>query len=100
MIDLLIGTKSITLYLIKRVGGRFHKLSQTFFLNFLNFLKLYLVYSIDLKRQSEHSGLRPDTSSLVFNLKNIVKIRLSKTTQGLKKPMVEPNYERRLKILA
>ena len=23
-------------------------------------------YSIDLKRQSEHSGLRPDTSSLVF----------------------------------
>ena len=45
-------------------------------LNFLDFVKfffllLHLIFSsyscfIDLKRQSEHSGLHPDTSSLVF----------------------------------
>ena len=60
--DLLIGTKSITLYFIGRVGGWFsHKI--------FSFMLLHLVFScyccsIDLKRQSEHSELRLDTSSL------------------------------------
>ena len=52
-------------------GDDFHKKFQSFFI--INFFHcfLYLIFSsdfcfIDLKRQSEHSGLRPDTSSLVF----------------------------------
>ena len=61
--DLLIGAKLITWYVIWRVGGCFNKKSQTFLFLHLNFSCYYC--SIDLKRQSEHSGLRPDTSSLV-----------------------------------
>ena len=53
-------------------GDDFHKKFQIlekkifFFIlfYFLEFLKCYYC-SINLKRQSEHSGLRPDTSSLV-----------------------------------
>ena len=49
-------------------GGCSHEKSQI--KNKLNFIVLHLIVScyycfIDLKRQSEHSGLRPDTSSLV-----------------------------------
>ena len=50
-------------------GGMFYKKSQLkiqfyFFLN-LSFSCYYC--SIELKRRSEHSGFRPDTSSLVRN---------------------------------
>ena len=49
------------------MGDYFHKKSQ---INKKSFLMIHLIFSshycsIDLKRQSEHSGLRPDTSSLV-----------------------------------
>ena len=59
IIDLLIGAKSITLYL----KWRFLKKNLLFSLH-LTFL--WSCCSIDLKRQSKHSGLRLDTTSPVF----------------------------------
>ena len=65
IIGLLIRAKSITLYLIWRVGGCFPKKILIYFITF-NFS--CSCCSIDLKRQSEHSELRPNTSSFVFIL--------------------------------
>ena len=52
-------------------GGIFSQKISQFLEFFLNFTSLYLNFpcyycSIYLKRQLEHSGLRPDTSSLVL----------------------------------
>ena len=38
---------------------------NSFYFSYIQFFFSYYCCSIDLKRQSEHSGLRPDTSSLV-----------------------------------
>ena len=57
---------------------------QFIFISF-NFL-CYYCCSINLKRQSEHSGLRPDTSSLVvltFDTKKIVPTFDTKVTEYL-----------------
>ena len=58
-------------------GDDFHKKFQileknffSFYFNTINFLMILLLHKT-LKRQSEHSGLCPDTSSLVYNLKTI-----------------------------
>ena len=68
--NLLIGAKSITLFLVWRVGGIFLQKNLSFFLKSIFFSlsgKMSCYYcSIDLKRQSEHSWLRPDSSSLVL----------------------------------
>ena len=60
--------------LILRMGDRFYKKSQikkkSFFLLHLVFSCYY--YFIDFKRQSEHSGLSPDTSNLV-NIAHVLK---------------------------
>ena len=71
IIDLLQGTKSIFLYLIWRVGwwfsqkiSNFGKIKFSLYFISFNFL-CYYCWSKNLKRQSEPSGLRPDTSSLV-----------------------------------
>ena len=72
IIDLLQGTKSIFLYFILRMGDDFHKklisnLRKKNSFHFISFNFLcYYCCSINLKRQSEHSGLRPGTSSLVL----------------------------------
>ena len=61
--------KSILFYFIWRVGGglkkfKFKKKIFLFYFNTINFIMLLLLHKT-LKRQSEDSGLRPDTSSLV-----------------------------------
>ena len=50
---------------------KFQILEKKFFIlfYFIYFFKCYYCCSINLKRQSEHLGLRPDTSSLVFTFK-------------------------------
>ena len=72
--DLLQGTKSIFLYTLYGVwGDDFHKKFQILEkkIHFILFHLLFFMYyccSINLKRQWEHSGLRPDTSSLVSDI--------------------------------
>ena len=64
--DLLLGAHFITLLFIWRVGDDLYKKSQIKKISFkLHLFFSYYYFSIDLKRQSEHTGLRPDTSSLV-----------------------------------
>ena len=70
IIDMLLEAKFITLYFIWRMDMIFTKKFQIF-LQFFFFIFLYLIFSsyfcfIDLKRQLEHSSLRPDTSSFVL----------------------------------
>ena len=71
IIGLLQGTKSILLFFVWRVGGWFSQkcsnFRKNFFFDFVIFHWIFKCYycSINFKRQSEHSGLRPDTSSLV-----------------------------------
>ena len=50
------------------MGGFSQKNSNPIFLPFFLLLLIFSYYnwSIDLKRLSEHSGIRPDTSSLVM----------------------------------
>ena len=70
IIDLLLGAKFINLYFIGRAGGyHFHKKSQIEKKNHFHLLhSIFSRYysSIDLMRQSKHSRLRPDTSSLAY----------------------------------
>ena len=58
------------LYFKWRVGDDFHKkfqfLEKKIFILFLHLIFKCYYCSINLKRQSEHSGLCPDTSSLVL----------------------------------
>ena len=64
LIDLLTGAKFITLYFKWRAGDEFTK-NLSFFLKKKFYLFLLPINFFKLKRQSEHSRLRPDTSSLV-----------------------------------
>ena len=51
-------------------GDEFYKKSQIWKKIVLFFLQLFfhvITPPIELKRQSEHSGLRPDSSSLISN---------------------------------
>ena len=71
IIDLLQRTKSLFLYFKWRVGGWFSLKISNFRKKNFHFILFHLIFlcyyccSINPKRQSEHSGLRPDTSSLV-----------------------------------
>ena len=72
IIDLLQWTKILFLYFILRVGGWFSQKNSNFRKNFHLIFLCFYCCSINLKRQSEHSGLRPDTSSLVLLASKIV----------------------------
>ena len=56
--------------MIFKKNFKFKKKSSFYFISFIFFM--YYCCSINLKRQSEHSGLRPDTSSLVYFIDKIV----------------------------
>ena len=52
-------------------GGMIFKKSSNFGKKKFHFILLHFIFigyycSLNIKKQSEHSGLRPDTSSLVF----------------------------------
>ena len=69
--------------LILRVGNGFYKKSQ---IKKKNLFFLHLVFScyycfIDFKRQSEHSGLSPDTSNLVTSA-HFLKYKVSKNLKS------------------
>ena len=90
MVYLILGAKIITLYFIWRVGWMIftQKKSQIFLQFFFSLYFLYLLFSCyfcsrDLKRQSEQSGLCPDTSKsssiyqmICSELENIAKTQL------------------------
>ena len=73
IIDLLQRTKSLFLYFKWRVGGWFSLKISSFREKKIHFILFHLIFlcyyccSINPKRQSEYSGLRPDTNSLVLN---------------------------------
>ena len=74
IIDFLIGAKFITLYFIWRGGvwgtifTKNLKLKKIFSLILFKIFMSIFFHIIDLKKQSEHSGLRPDMSSLVSRI--------------------------------
>ena len=76
------------MYFIWRVEGWFSLKNSNFrrkkIFHYILFHKMFLCYyccSINLQKQSEHSGLRPDTSSLVC-LRSVLVVEIScKTTQ-------------------
>ena len=71
MINMLIGAKSITFYLISRTGGCFLQKKNLKFQKNNNFILLQLIFSgyycsIDFKKQLENSGLCSDIRAVLL----------------------------------